>query len=310
MENLTAENENYTDSYAGPLSNKAEELFIILNIFLSITAFLGNALILVALHKVTSIHTPKKILFRCLAVTDLCIGLITQPVYAVNFIPEIADSLSGYNNLLVGTSTFILCTVSILISTAISVDRLLALLLGLRYRNVVTLRRVRAMAGCFWLLAFSLGGLYLSWFLDLNEGGFIAFIIFLVLITLCLITSVYSYIKIYLRLRHHHLQVHGHVQQAQPPNNGTIPLNIARYKKTVFSIIWVQLVLLTCYLPLAVVGMLFISEKIPESAVDVATLIIYSNSSLNPIIYCWKIREVKQAVKDTVRQLNCCCESQ
>ena len=47
-----------------------------LNIFLSITATLGNVLILVALRNVSSVHPPTKLLLRCLAVTDLCVGLI------------------------------------------------------------------------------------------------------------------------------------------------------------------------------------------------------------------------------------------
>ena len=50
------------------------------NIFLSITATLGNALILVALRKISSIYPPTKLLFRCLAVTDLCVGLLCQPL--------------------------------------------------------------------------------------------------------------------------------------------------------------------------------------------------------------------------------------
>ena len=74
-----------------------------LNIFLSITASLGNALILVALHKVPSIHPPTKLLFRCLAVTDLCIGLIVQPlmcaiiVMKVNVAPTPINLFILYN---------------------------------------------------------------------------------------------------------------------------------------------------------------------------------------------------------------------
>ena len=49
------------------------------NIFLSITAFLGNTLILVALHKETSLHPPSKLLYRNLAITDLCVGITGQP---------------------------------------------------------------------------------------------------------------------------------------------------------------------------------------------------------------------------------------
>ena len=62
-----------------------------LNIPLSITAFLGNVLIIVALQKVSSIHPPSKLLLGCLASTDLCVGLITQPLYvAIKMSPEYA----------------------------------------------------------------------------------------------------------------------------------------------------------------------------------------------------------------------------
>ena len=58
-----------------------------------------------------------------------------------------------------GVSSWILCGVSILTRAAISVDRLLALLLGLRYRHVVTLRRVLVVIICFWLVGAFLGSM-------------------------------------------------------------------------------------------------------------------------------------------------------
>ena len=130
---------------------------IALNIFLSITATLGNALILVTLRNVSSIHPPTKLLFRCLAVTDLCVGLICQPldVYWTlgNFTIELAYVFIFFYN--------VLLTVSPLTSAAISVDRLLALLLGLRYRHVVTLCRVRVLIACVWFIAVSNASLWL-----------------------------------------------------------------------------------------------------------------------------------------------------
>ena len=47
----------------------------------------------------------------------------------------------------------ILCTISSLTLTAISVDRLLALLLGLRYRQVVTLKRAFLVIVSFWTVS-------------------------------------------------------------------------------------------------------------------------------------------------------------
>ena len=53
----------------------------VLNAFLSITAFLGNVLVLFALRKDSSLHPPSKLLLRNLAVNDLCAGLFSEPLY-------------------------------------------------------------------------------------------------------------------------------------------------------------------------------------------------------------------------------------
>ena len=46
--------------------------------------FLGiPSSILVALNKKSSLHPPSKLLYRCLATTDLLVGLITQPLYTI-----------------------------------------------------------------------------------------------------------------------------------------------------------------------------------------------------------------------------------
>ena len=53
----------------------------VLNAFLAITASLGSVLVLVAPRKDSSLHPPYKLLFRNLAVTDLCAGLFSEPLY-------------------------------------------------------------------------------------------------------------------------------------------------------------------------------------------------------------------------------------
>ena len=61
------------------------------NIFLSVTAFLGNTLILVALHKETSLNPPSKLLYRNLAITDLCVGIISEPVAVTYWISVVNE---------------------------------------------------------------------------------------------------------------------------------------------------------------------------------------------------------------------------
>ena len=206
-----------------------------INIFLAITASLGNTLILIALHKVTSIYPPTKLLFRCLAVTDLLVGLISQPVYVVTIL---FPWFTTWNVIVAITRAdefffSLLPVVSPLTSAAISLDRLLALLLLLRYRHTVTL----------------------------NGGG------------------------------------------NQP--------NIARYKRTVYSIAWVHLALLICYIPYILLGFLRLFRKLPFSTklyitTESFVTLVYLNSSLNPALYCWRIRDVRQEVKNMIRKIFCC----
>ena len=117
---------------------------------LAITAFLGNVLIVVAFPKVSSLHPPSKILLGCLATTDLSVGIISQPIYFI-FLSTENSKLCYYSVILSYTMGSIFCGVSLLTLTAISLDRLLALMLGLRYRQVVTLGRIWTLVAAFWL---------------------------------------------------------------------------------------------------------------------------------------------------------------
>ena len=287
---------------------------IALNIFLSMFATLGNVLILVALRNVSSIHPPTKLLFRCLAITDLCVGLLGQPLYIYFWC--ITISLDNGNRIveLVYVYLFIirvLVAVFILTAAAISVDRLLALLLGLRYRPVVTLRRVRVVITCVWFIAVSNASLYCVGSILFHYESLLAswwtyraFIIF------SIIVSTFSYTKIFLTLRHQQAQVQGHVQPEQS-STGRSVLNIARYKKTVYSVAWIQFAMLACYGPNIVMAFLWNFGNIDHStevmvAGEVSLCLIFLNSSLNPVLYCWRIKDIRQEVKNLIRKCLCC----
>ena len=310
MPNITGGDGNFTLKVQNTQPVAIVAFFAALNILFSITAILGNVLILIALHKVTSIYPPTKLLFRCLAVTDLSIGLISQPLYAVDLvhvgITNSDENIVHYARPVYTFSTIVFCGVSLMTSTAISVDRLLALLLGLRYRHVVTLRRVRAVIICFLLLNTALLGC-------IPFSKLFGYVYLIVMVS-CLLISAFSYIKIYVRLRHQLLHVQGHVHQQQPAPSGVVAtaLNVARYKKTVSTIAWVQLGLFACYFPFIAVQVMemfgFNFSIIYFAILYLPLTLLYLNSSLNPILYCWKIREVKQEVKDAITQLNCCCQ--
>ena len=277
---------------------KLIEIFAGLSIFLAIASSVGNFVILSALYRVSSIYPPTKLFFRCLAATDLCVGLIVQPLYTtsiMSYAMEMNENVSYYTGKICATSSTILCGVSLLTTTVISVDRLLALLLGLRYRTFVTLRRARFVITCIWIMMATIAMIGL-WKADVFNK------VTSVMTVLSLITSMSSYGKIYLTLRKHQTQIQKDSTHGQPYVVG-FAVNIARYRKTVSSILWVQLALLACYAPYGIVAGMKINTL---ACYLVSSALVHFNSTLNPILYCWKIREVRKAVKDTIQQLHSC----
>ncbi|XP_078365568.1 adenosine receptor A3-like [Oculina patagonica] len=265
-------------------------------VLLAITATLGNSLILFALHKDTSLHPPSKLLLRSLAVTDLFVGVVSLPIAITLLLSVVKENwnlcrLAKYS---VYVITTICSGVSLATLTAIGVDRLLALLLRMRYRQVVTVKLIRVIVFLFWLKSCFLGLLYV-W----NKTAY--FVESGVLTALQVIISTYSYVRIFHRIRRQQTQVQDTLGVQRTSNSP----NLARYKKTVFNALCVHLTLATCYLPFGIVTVVIAIRGLSASlflAEGVAVTLVYLNSSLNPVLYCWKIKEVRQAVKETLRQ--------
>ena len=275
--------------------------FSAVNILLSITATLANSLILVALHKESSLHPPSKLLYRCLATTDLLVGLVNQPLYAAYWMSVVYEhwSFCRYAKDAIIISSYVLCGVSLMTMTAISVDRLLAMLLGLRYKEIVTLRRTYIILAIVWI-----GCLIAGSFSHLNYRTIFWYTF--TSISSCLVISIASYTKIFRALSHHQAQIQDHArQQPMQPN----ALNMARYRKAVYSALWVQLALVVCYLPQFTVEIVIFLSATRFSnfflIYGMANVLVFFNSTLNPFLYFWKISEVRRAVKQAITQAIC-----
>ena len=93
------------------------------------------------------------------------------------------------------------------------------------------------------------------------------------------------------------------LQDTHGGQTGNTGLNMARYKRTVFNALWVLVTLAACYLPTTVVAAFTIAQGVSVTLLLAQVwgyTLVYLNSSLNPVLYCWKIKEVRQAVKETI----------
>ena len=102
---------------AGGLQPQSIHFSATVYIILSITIFLGNSLILVAFHKESSLHPPSKLLYRCLATTDLLVGIFSQSMMATYFMSLANDnwSLCRYASDTTFTTSYTFCGVSLFI---------------------------------------------------------------------------------------------------------------------------------------------------------------------------------------------------
>ena len=271
------------------------------NILLSIIAFFGNATVLLALSKVSTLHRASKTLFRTLAATDFCVGVISQPLTIVSIMSQVHGQFNvcRYASTVRFLTSHVLCTMSLLTTAAINLDRLLALSLRLRYRQFVTLKRMYVIVTAFWVLtmAFSVMSLIseriTSWFFN-------------IVLLSCFIISGISYAKIFRILHHNQTQVNGlSVYQMQP--NPVRTRNTEVYKKTVCTIFLVQIGLVVCYVPFIIIGLILRKNQTAPIVLAwrCAGTLLFFNSSLNPVLYCWKMSSVKTAMKETVRKICC-----
>ena len=271
----------------------------VLNFVFSPVAVFGNILVIRALWKASSIPANIKMLFLSLAVSDLAVGLFAQLMLAV--VLRIAASGRHDFELLCPTiltvcyfSLFLLACASFLNVTAIAVDRLLAIILHLRYQELVTSKRVIIALVSVWLTSGSAASLFVS--LDILNV-----IVVVIVESVGILLSTVAYIYIYRAVRHHQNQIHSQIQ-----HQNAQAMELFREKKVAFNAVHFYVIFLVCYLPNFCSKILLIRDSFQMSfrlAFYVTLIFVLLNSSLNPVVYCWRYREIRQIMKRTMKKI-------
>ena len=276
---------------------------------LAFTAVVLNVLVILALRNIPSLpRKTLKTLLLSMSVSDLGVGLVAQPLNIYVLVSNIKFFFKSYIDLDHYDAIFnahrvvgnVLTYASFFSIVALSADRFLVIRLQLRYQDAVTHKRAIAGVISFWLLSAVLPLIrFLDWFPE-NK----IFIFFVTIQFICLIISGLFYFKIFLALRQHAAQV-----QNVPVECGERieAVNAARERKAAFGVFYVYLTFVACYLPQ-------ISFNIAAKIIDIerpnleykvnlhATNLLVLNSSLSPLIYCWKMRRIRQAMIDILRK--------
>ena len=288
-------NQSDTDCSDSCGSNFRPETVVIINCVLNapliLIAIISNTLVLVAIMRTPQLRSPSTILLCSLAISDLLVGFVVQPLYIASELTE-NDFLYDVVTIL----SFCACGVSLTTMTAISVDRFLALHYHMRYPNLMTVHRAIFASVAVWIVTFVVS---FSTFWKENAYYFTA----AVSIVICLLVSSFCYIRIYRIVRHHHLQIHA---QRQAVESTEVSQNMERSIKRAMDTLVFYMVLILCYLPLFIAMVMFGIPHIQlNNTWNLTDTIAYVNSSINPILYCWRLRGLRTAVRKTVRQMLC-----
>ena len=264
----------------------------VFNAFSAYTAIMLNILTIHAMRKTSSLPKPLKTLLLSLAVSDLGVGLLTQPLYITKMVNP-ANSTSD----LLHIATLVFMYSSFFSVVAISVDRFLAVHLHLRYQELVTHKRVVAVVISIWVFS----AVFTPIWLCASED--VAALVHIIIQSFCYIITAAVYCKIYFTVQRHAKQMQA--QQIQVAQNSQME-SAARQRKSAVSTFYVYLVFLVCCLPdYCALGALLISGQ--STALDgvflYTTTMVFLNSSLNPVIYCWKMRHIRHAVIDILRNI-------
>ena len=290
--NGSADHHSYNEDNSAP--ETVTIINCVLNAPLMLIAILGNALVLAAILRTPSIRSTTHMIMLCsLAVSDFLVGLIAEPLYIAKELTK-----DPFVNNLVTTVAFSLCGVSLLTMTTSSVDRFLAIHYHMRCATLVTESHVKYTLIILWLLSFLASGFFFwsSRVHSLLSGVFTA---------IDFIISTFSYIRIYVIVRKHQSVIHIQHQAVQSSNTGN-NLNIARLRRSALNIFLFYIVLIICYFPIYVRLTVFAtSAKDWQTEWNFAHTAVFMNSSINPLLYFWRLRELRTAVGKTARQMLC-----
>ena len=232
-----------------------------LNVLLALVTTVANILVLLAIRKNTSLHLPSKLLLGSLVLTDLGVGIVLQPSIVAFLVAKMKGSLriSCFTYASLGITASLLGCVSVMTMAAISLDRYIALYFYLRYRDIVTTKRVFSVLVIIWLFAGFDAFLWL-WIQMLHGYVFIA------ITSISCIISTLSYMMIYRRLRHQHGNQVTDQAQIQTQQQAANPLNVARYRRSASHMLWIYGLFVLCFLP-------YVSSKIVAQVVGRTVLI-------------------------------------
>lgn len=273
---------------------------------LSPVAVVGNGMVLAAIWRNPSLRTPSYILLAGLAFTDFCTGIISEPFLVAKELLDRLINLPDRNTwpfaYSIVTSISYCCfeyffNFTLLIMTFMSIERWL----HMSRRSLLTVRRVCQIIAVLLFIpilfvVYLFQGTYKFSYLYAN----ISFVL------LCLFVTSVAYFNVLRIIRRHQQQIQANESS---PSFAQPAINFEKYKKSVISILYILIIFYTGYFPMAItLGLLLVFPEncsITVLSFYVSTVLVFLSSTLNPLLYLWRMKDIRVEVRKLVKRIFC-----
>ena len=264
---------------------------IVINTPFAIFAVLSNLLVISTICKSQELRVPANILLSSLAVTDLLVGLITQPLFVtwrlmLHYPSTICNSEVVHS---LYEAFLHLCTGgSFLCLAYLSTDRFLAVSKPLHYRAKVTTTQAARNMIILWVVWIGIVVLRYSG-IDEETNQTITSVIAGTLVLYLLAAQIALIISIKRNSIH-----------ALHSEENTANIAYKREARVALTIVYIFLALLVFLLPAVVVQIVlgFTSSNQSKTELNLAISALLINSSANPLIYFWRSRDMRKAARN------------
>ena len=280
---------------------------LVITAILSPVAVAANALIMAAIWMNQSLRTPTYVLLRGLAFTHLSNGLVIQPIFVASELicletPQKINSLPLFHIsatvVTYGCGAYIaFLTASLL--TLMAIERWL----HMARRTLLTVRRIYFIMAIVSLLLIPFAVFhFLRIFSDTYRLA--TAITFFFVFLFCTISTTISYFKVFQIIRSHKRQIRANEQARNFCHQA---INLEKYKKSVFSMLYILGVFYIGFLP--VLFVLGLSIWFKDSQLGLVNILsasfLFLSSLLSPLIYLWRMSDIRNGVKQLLKQLFC-----
>ena len=276
----------------------------VVKVLLCLSAIMLNSISIHAIRKTSSLQTTLKIMLLSLAVSDLGVGLLVYPLAIVITTLEMTSNAQNNPAYMVILTLFqvplnLFYYATFFGVTALSVERFLAIFFHLRYQELVTYKRVVAAVISIWISCAFLSCIQF-WTAPLIRN-----VVYVTIELACLLTTALLYYKIYQAVRRHKREI----ESLQAETLGGDITRTTRRFKSAIGTFYIYLAFLACYLPH---NCTYLARLILGSYNNlglVQHLMLYTltltwlNYSLNPLIYTWKMKPVRLAIRNTLQNI-------